>query len=162
MLQQLLSFCLSATYDTLLSPSNLHRWHINLEASCLTCKKQVCTSAHVLVACTVTLQQGCSMLCHDSVLSVVVVALESFLFSKCNNIQSNSSINFVKAGAKLSKYTKKLHSGLLHLTTDWKLLSDLGGKLIFPSFIAITHLRPGIELFSTSIKTVIILELTCP
>ena len=79
------------------------------------------------------------------VLSVLVVALESFLFSKkCNNAQSNNSIKFVKSGAKLSKYTKKLHFALLHLTADWKLLSDLGDKLVFPSFIAITRLRPDI------------------
>ena len=83
------------------------------------------------------------------------------LSRKCINAQSNNSIKFVKAGAKLSKYTKKLHSGLLHLTTDLKLLSDLGDKLVFPSFITITCLRSDIVLFSTSIKTVIILELTC-
>ena len=53
--EQLLTFCLGATYDTLPSPSNLHRWHINQEASCLLCKKQVSTTAHVLGACTVAL-----------------------------------------------------------------------------------------------------------
>ena len=41
------------------------------------------------------------------------------------------------------------------------LLSDLGDKLVFPSFIVITCLRPDIVLFSTTIKTVIILESTC-
>ena len=82
------------------------------------------------------------------------------LSKKCINAQSNNSIKFVKAGAKLSKYMKKLHSELLHLTADCKLLSDLGDKLVFP-FIALTHLRLYIVLFSTSIKTVIILELTC-
>ena len=40
--------------------------------------------------------------------------------------------------------------------------SDVCGKLALPSFIAITCLMPGIVLFSTSIKTVIILELTDP
>ena len=96
-------------------------------------------------------------------LNVLVVALESFLLSKkCINVQSNNSIKFVEAGAKLSKYTKKLLSGLLHLPADWKLLSDLGDKLVFPSFIDIIRLRPGIAVFSTSIKTAIILELTCP
>ena len=59
--QQLLTFCFGATYDTLPSPSNLHHWHINPEASCLLCKKQVCTTAHVLGACTVAL------FWHDSV-----------------------------------------------------------------------------------------------
>ena len=51
---------------------------------------------------------------------------------------------------------------MLYLTADWKLLSDLGDKLAYPSFIAITHLRLDIVLLYTSIKTVIILELTCP
>ena len=64
----------------------------------------------------------------------------------------SNSIKFVKTGAKLSKYTNKIHCGLLHLTADWKLLSDLADKLVFPSFIAIICLRPDI----------IMLELTCP
>ena len=99
--QQLLTFCLGAMYNTLPSPSNLHHWHINPEASCLLCKKQVCTTAHVLGACTVALRQGRFTFRHDSVLSVLVVALESFLSSKkCINAQSNNSIKFVKAGAK--------------------------------------------------------------
>ena len=128
--QQLLPFCLGATYNTLPSPSNLHRWRINPEASCLLCRKLVCitTTAHVLRACTVAvaLQQGCFTFRHDSILSVLVVSLESFLSSKkCNNAQSNNSIKFVKAGAKLSKYAKKLHFELLHLTADWKLVSDV-------------------------------------
>ena len=109
------------------------------------------------------LQQDCFTFRHDTVLVVLAVAVESFLSSKkCINVQGNNPIKFVKTGAKFSKYTKRVHSGLLHLTADWKLLSDLGDKLVFPSFIAITRLRPDIVLFSTSIKTVIILELTCP
>ena len=161
--QQLLTFCLDAMYDTLSTPSNLHCWHINPEASCLLWKKQVCTTAHVLAACTVALPQGRFTFHHDYVLSALVVALESLLSSKkCNNAQSNKSMEFVKAGAKFSKYTKRKHSRLLHLTADWKLLSDLGYKLVFTSFIAITCLRPDIVLFSASTRTVIILELTCP
>ena len=126
------------------------------------CKKQVCTTAHVLGACTVALQQDCFTFRHDTVLVVLAVTVESFLSSKkCINAQGNNPIKFVKTGAKFSKYTKRVHSGLLHLTADWKLLSDLGEKLFFP-FIPITCLRPDIVLFSTSIKSVIILELTCP
>ena len=116
--QQLLNFRLGSTYGRLPSPFNWHRWHINPEA-CLLCKKQVCTTGHVLGACTVALWQGCFTFRHDSVLSVLVVALEPFLSSKkCINAQSNNSIKFVKAGAKFSKYTKRVHSGLLHLTAD--------------------------------------------
>ena len=84
----------------------------------------------------------------------------------CINAQNNNSkitpSNLLKLVQNCENIQKKLHSGLLHLTADWKLQSDLGDKLVFPSFIAITCLRPDIVLFSTSIKTVIILELTCP
>lgn len=72
---------------------------------------------------------ACSIFHHDSVLSVLVVALKSFFSSnKCNNAQSNNSIKFLKAGGKSSKYTKKLHPGLLYLTADWNLLSNLDDK----------------------------------
>ena len=55
---------------------------------------------------------------------------------------------------------------MVNLTADWKLLRDLGNKLVFPSIIA--RLRPDIEycsllplrLSSNSFKVVIILELT--
>ena len=105
--QQLVSFCFGATYDTLPFSSNLHRWHIKPEASCLLCKKHVCTTDHVLEACTVALQQGRLTFCHESILSVLVVALESFFSSKkCINAPSKNSIKFVKAGTQLSKILK--------------------------------------------------------
>ena len=46
----LLSFCLSATYDVLPSPRNLSRWHISTESSCFLCAKPICTTAHFLGA----------------------------------------------------------------------------------------------------------------
>ena len=113
----------------LLSLSHLHCWHINPQASCLLCRSKICTTTHVLGTCTVAPQHACSIFHHDSVLSVLVVALKSFFSSnKCNNAQSNNSIKFLKAGGKSSKYTKKLHPGLLYLTADWNLLSNLDDK----------------------------------
>ena len=53
----------------------------------------------------------------------------------------------------LNCQNRKVHSGLLHLSPDWKLLSDLDEKLVFPSSIGIICLRQDIILFSTSIKT---------
>lgn len=100
-------FLFGATYDTLPFSSNLHRWHIKPEVSCLLCKKHVCTTDHVLEACTVALQQGRLTFYHESVLSVLVVALESFFSSKkCINAPSKNSIKFVKAGTQLSKILK--------------------------------------------------------
>ena len=54
----LTSFCLASTYDTLPSPTNLKRWRITTEAMCTLCSKDVCTTAHILGACKVALQQG--------------------------------------------------------------------------------------------------------
>ena len=154
--QQLLLFHLNTTYNKLPSPSNLCHYHINPKAPSLHCRKKVCTTVHVLGTCTVALQQGHFIFCHYSVLRVLVAALKSFLPSnKCNNAQSNIYTKLIKAGAKLSKFTKKLYAELIHLTADSKLLHHVGDKLVFHSFFAITHLRPGMVLFSTSIKTII-------
>ena len=114
----------------LLSLSHLHCWHINPQASCLLCRSLYYHPCSWNMYCF-ALQHACSIFHHDSVLSVLVVALKSFVSSnKCNNAQSNNSIKFLKAGGKSSKYTKKLHSGLTYLTADWNLLSDLDDKVV--------------------------------
>ena len=77
------------------------------------------------------------------------------------NKASTPSITFVKAGSKPKKM-KTATSGLLHQTSDWKLIWDFNSQLIFPAFIALTQLRPDLVIFSTSRQTVIIIELTCP
>ena len=69
---------------------------------------------------------------------------------------------FVKAGSRLPKTSQKSNCRLLHGPPDWVLLSDLGFTLVIPSAIVISQLRPDILLYSTSTKTVIILEITCP
>ena len=38
----LTSFCISSTYETLSSPSNLKRWIFTTEASCFLCDKDTC------------------------------------------------------------------------------------------------------------------------
>ena len=78
--------------------------HINAETSCSLCRKEVCTTANIPGAYTVVLQHFTD----DCVFSIMVEALKLLLScNKCNNAQGNNSIKFVKAGAKLSKYTKK-------------------------------------------------------
>ena len=52
--------------------------------------------------------------------------------------------------------------GLLLESESWKLLPDLDKRLIFPSHIVVTSLRPDIVFYSDSAKTVIMIELTCP
>ena len=75
----LTSFCLASTYDTLPSPANLKRWRITTETMCTLCSKDVCTTAHILGACKVSLQQGRYTFRHESVLREVIEVLKVVL-----------------------------------------------------------------------------------
>ncbi len=48
------------------------------------------------------------------------------------------------------------------MARDWKMLVDVGQQLIFPPEIAATTLRPYLVLWSPSLKSVYITELTVP
>ena len=160
--QPSISFCFGATYDTLPSLSNLYRWHIAPEAVCFLCSKQVCTIAHILGACRLALQQGRFTICHDAVLRVLVPTMKGFLTLYQVSKTNFSFMKFVKAGARLPNTSKKNNCGLLHSAPDWVLLSDLESTLVVRPAIPISQLRSDILLYSTTKKTVIILELTYP
>jgi len=110
----------------------------------------------------VALEQGRFTFRHDLVLQEISNVLKSFLSSYKVSSAPKKAIYFVKEGTTPKKQSKKTNHGLLHLAPDWIMLTDLNEKLIIPSFIVITQLRPDIVLFSKATKTVIILELTCP
>ena len=107
----LTSFCLASTYDTLPSPTNLKRWRITAEAMCTLCSKDVYTTAHILGACKVALQQGRYTFRHDTVLHQVIEALQTFIsnIKEVVPISAKSSIMFV------NKEQKCLAKGLLQL-----------------------------------------------
>ena len=140
MSQQHSPVCLGATYDTLPSPSNLHRWHINLEASCLLCKFYYCSctwsmhcglatgSLHISSWFYFKCPGSCTKVIYCPVTSSVMlkVIIPSNLWRQLLNCQ-----NIRKSNYRLSNL----------LTTDWKLLNVLSDKLVFPSVIAITRLR---------------------
>ncbi|MGH0140562.1 UNVERIFIED_CONTAM: hypothetical protein FKN15_023230 [Acipenser sinensis] len=56
----------------------------------------------------------------------------------------------------------ELVSGQLEAARDWKMLADVGQRLIFPPEIATTNLRPDIVLWSGSARLVHLIELTVP
>ena len=159
----LTSFCLASTYDTLPSPTNLKRWRITTEAWCTLCSKDVCTTADILGACKVVLQQGRYTFRHDTVLHQVIEALQTFIsnIKEAVPISTKSSIMFVKKGAKLRR-KRTPPVGILHYASDWVLLADLNSNYCFPVHIAFTQLRPDIIIFSNSLRKVILIELTCP
>ena len=108
------------------------------------------------------LEQGRFTFRHDLVLQEISNVLKSYLSTYKVSSAPKKAIYFVKEGTTPKKQSKKTNHGLLYLAPDWIMLTDLNEKLIIPSFIFITQLRPDIVLFSKATKTVIILELTCP
>ena len=116
----LVSFCLGATYDTLPSPSNLHRWNFTTETSCFLCKKNICTTAHILGACKIALKQGRYTYRHDLVLQIVISELKSFLMNAPKNSPNTSEstkIQFVREGT-FPKPKKRTVFGKLHEASD--------------------------------------------
>ena len=159
----LTSFCLASTYDTLPSPANFKRWRTTTEAMRNLCSKDVCTTAHILGACKVSLQQGTYRFRHCTVLREVIEVLKIFILNikDAVPISALSSIKFVRKGAKVPrKRTPPL--GILHQASDWILLADLNKNYCFPVHIALTQLRPDITIFSNSLRKVNLTELTCP
>ena len=124
----LISFCLGATFYTLPSPSNLSRWRLIAESSCFLCRKNIYTSAHILGAFKIALQQGRFSFRHDKVLCELVVKLKNFLSSyKPSKLSVINFINFVKEGKKPKTAPRKAFLGILHSASDWNLEFDLDG-----------------------------------
>ena len=158
----ILSFCLASTFNVLPSPSNLKRWNVTTESSCFLCKKEICTTAHILGACLVSRDQGRFTFRHNTVLKELVTALKSFNSELPDTPPKKiNSVKFVGSGGHVPKQKPSV-SGILHLTNDWKFISDLEDGYQFPGHIAITSLRPDLVLYSNTLKRVILIELTCP
>ena len=158
----LLSFCISSTFNVLPSPNNLHRWHKENNPSCALCGKHLCTIPHILGACKFSLEQGRFTFRHDSVLNSLVSSLRILLKdAKPTKAKKRNAIHFIKAGKKPPK-KKSNPTGILHLASDWVVISDLNANYVFPFQIALTELRPDVVLYSNSLRRVILIELTCP
>ena len=156
----LTSFCLASTYVTLLSPTKLKRWRIKIETMCTLCSKDVCTTAHILGACKVSLVQGRYTFRHDTVLRQVIAAPKSFIsnIKETVPISAKTSIKFVKKGAKVPR-KRSPPVGILRHVSDWILIADLNSNFCFPVHITITQLRPDITIFSNYLRKVILIEL---
>ena len=157
-------FCIGATYDTLPSPNNLHRWGLSATKSCQLCSSPSCTVAHILSGCHFSLDNGRYTFRHDAVLKEISLSLKGFIVDKGPAVKSRiHKVKFVRPGHQQSlKITPTSHSGILHLSSDWKLIDDLEEKLVFPQDIVESSLRPDIVIYSKQLRRVLLLELTCP
>ena len=160
--QARLSFLIRATYDTLPSPWNLHVWY-GTEATCKLCDSPKASLHHILSGCKVALTQGRYGWRHDRVLRELAEILEERRTeaNRASPGTSQRTVQFVKQGGK-PQNTSKNPQSLLAAGCEWNMRADLDRQLKFPQEITATSLRPDIVLWSTSTKTVIMVELTVP
>ena len=110
------SFCISSTYDTLPSPSNLKRWKLTTKASCFLCNKDTCTTSHILGACKVALSQGRFTFRHGNVLRIIITNITSSIKNIKSTVPTSKQpikIKFVKKGTRV-KNKNSYPSGILH------------------------------------------------
>ena len=129
------------------------------------CDKSICTIAHILSGCKVSLKRRRYDFRHNSILIAIISYIKPLLSSKAIPKPSVGSLksSFVPAGKPLpsSFNSSAVPNGILDLASDWRLFSDLNSD-VFPVFITTTTLHLDILIISKSLKTVVILELTSP
>ena len=126
--------CVSSTYDTLPSPSNLKRWRLTAEASCFLCNKNTCTTSHILGACKVALSQGRFTFSLDNVLRIIISNIRSSVKNIKTSVptsKQHTKIRFIKKGTRV-KNKNSSASGILHQASDWVLLGDHDSTFSFP------------------------------
>ena len=117
----LTSFRLGSTYNTLSSPTNLKRWRITTETMCTLGSKDVCTTAHILEACKVSLLQGRYIFRHDTVMGQVIPVPKAFISNIKEEVPHKTSIKFVKKGAKVP-CKRSPPACILDHASDWVLI----------------------------------------
>ncbi|CAM4720493.1 unnamed protein product [Leuciscus chuanchicus] len=159
-----ISFLIRATYDVLPTPKNLNQWFGN-DPACPLCQTPA-TLRHILTSCKTSLSQGRYTWRHNQVLRQLAAILEGRR-SSINALPHptsghSSTIPFVRAGQCPGKPAARVDSTLLDAARDWKMQVDLDQQLKFPAEILNTNLRPDLVLWSTSQKSLFIVELTVP
>ena len=157
-----LKFITKAVYDLLPTPANKNKW-FNGEEKCKVCGEEG-TLNHILAGCKVSLSQGRYKWRHDKVLRELAESIRGKIDKNRNepSNSNNSQIMFVREGEKYKGSEKVEQSSILSSAKDWKLSTDLEGRLKIPAEISVTNLRPDITITSEETKQLILIELTVP
>jgi Reverse transcriptase (RNA-dependent DNA polymerase) len=148
-----IGFLLKSVFDCLPSGRNLRVWNYAESDKCMRCQ-EVENIEHVLCACKVFLSEGRYTWRHNQVLRVMKEIVSEGVKSEGNL----PPIAFVQAGEKPKQERKKLE----RKEPGWELLVDLEKRLVFPSEIVVTNLRPDMVLMNKQRKKVVLVELTVP
>ena len=127
------------------------------------------TLHHILVGCHTALADHRYTWRHDSVLKTLLQTIQPTILKHNATPPRFTPIppinkSFVVAGKKgTTSKSKRVHTSLLGVATDWKLFVDFHhSTYLFPPHIVSSAQRPDILLYSNSTRTVIFGELTCP
>ena len=159
---QAISFLLRSTYDLLPNATNLKLWGYTNSDLCFPCKSDRGTLRHVLSACPQSLQMYTWR--HNKVLDVVIELLRA----QCETANQQSVtakepiIQFIKESECPVSKQKNPNMKLLKGASDWKVSADLKTSLQFPVYIIQTEKWPDIVAWSSSKKSVLLIELTVP
>ena len=163
---RLLSFVLNSMLNSLPSPDMLRLWTYRHDAPCMLCRYDDCTLHHILVNCPVALFGQRYIWRHDSVL----LSLQPFITAQikyrnslpiCADRLALSS-SFVRPGTTAASRRSKRRASILDGATDWRVLVDFeNAPIIFPPEITISNKRPDINIWSITLKHVVLFELTC-
>ena len=127
-----LSFVLRAASDTLPTPVNLGRWHVQSDVKCILCDSARPTTAHILGGCPVALSQQRYTYRHD---------------------RPGSSFNSLQVEGIVQICVYADFQG-------WR--SSESPQATTPSALVPTPFSPDIVVYNSAISSVVILELTCP
>ena len=169
---KVLSFVLNCMINSVRTPDMMALWKYTNMSFCPLCAASRCTLHHILGNCSFSLNQKRYTWRHDSVLSNIVVVLQTHIQRLNQSPPTDTrpphiSKSFIsqKTAAKnrLLRGVKGPTPSLLQPARDWTLAADVGeDRLLFPPEIYATPLRPDCVIWSKSVKTVILVELTCP
>ena len=162
-----IKFMLNAMVNWVKTPDLMKMWGYKKTAYCPLCRHPQCTLHHILSNCRVALNGGRYTWRHDSVLFYLQTVMEEVV-SSANEKTVEKTIpplkkSFVRAGDKAhDKRAQSSRTTLLDGATDWQVLVDLDGKMVYPPEIYGTSQRPDIVIWSNVLKLVLNVELTCP
>ena len=154
-----IGYLLRSVYDVLPTPTNLKTWGLTDDPCCKLCGRPA-NLEHVLSSCSKALADGRYTWRHDKILGEIAATIDTARRRKTQLAKGVTFIHFVNAGKTAN--TSRRPTGVLATVNDWDLQVDLRKRLIFPSEIAISNLRPDALLVSRKTKQLVLVELTVP
>ena len=162
---QLVKFVLHASINWVKTPDLLKVWKLKETAQCGLCSVKQCTLHHILSNCQFALKDKRYTWRHDSVLQVFQSTLTEHVNQTNKSPASRSTLpplskSFVSPGE--TRTNSPHRPSLLVGGGEWELQVDKDSSLIFPPEIFATNQRPDVVIWSTKLKKVFLIELTCP